>query len=173
MTKNGAKNKKQEEILSIPHILNDLIPFFEAHPEAVLDGEICNIAYLDRKQKIKELANKKELIDIEEHKKFLRFYIYDGYNFNNLTKEFSYKERKEFIDDGIFKKYAYIGYVLSLPCRDEETLIKNTEILTKDGQKKLFLRNLNSPYFFGKNTNFLKIEVSALKKKFDKRPEKL
>lgn len=39
-TKNGLFTRKGEKYISVPHIEEALKPFFDKHPESVLDGEL-------------------------------------------------------------------------------------------------------------------------------------
>lgn len=80
ITKDGAKSRKGESWVSVPHILEALKPVFDKFPEAVLDGELSNHDLREQLNMIMKLVRKTKNITPEvlaESKEKIRFYIYD------------------------------------------------------------------------------------------------
>ena len=61
----GLFTRTGKPIVAVPHIHEELEPFFEKYPNAVLDGELYNHAYKDDFNKIIHLVRKQNLT--EEH----------------------------------------------------------------------------------------------------------
>ena len=76
----GLFTRSGKEITAVPHIYEELEPFFEKYPNAVLDGELYNHAYKDDFNKIIHLVRKQNLTDeqLEESKKMIQYHIYDA-----------------------------------------------------------------------------------------------
>lgn len=88
----GAVSRSNQPILSIPHILKALEPFFEKNPDVILDGELYNHELREDFQKItsivrrdlsegQELSAKKEaerLDNLEQSRKLIQYHVYDA-----------------------------------------------------------------------------------------------
>ena len=110
-TKDGLFSRKGERYISIPHIEEALKPFFLKFPDAILDGEGFNYDLRSELNEIMKLLRKTVHItpqDLENSKKKIRFYIYDGFGFPaskngaNVLSTACYLERKAAIDNAFF-----------------------------------------------------------------------
>jgi DNA ligase-1 len=99
----GLFTRTGKEITAVPHIHEELEPFFEKYPNAVLDGELYNHAYKDDFNKIIHLVRKQNLTDehLEESKKMIQYHIYDAPvigKHNPFRKGGCYTEKDYFSD---------------------------------------------------------------------------
>lgn len=92
VTAEGAFTRQNKPILSIPHIIEQLAPFFEAYPDAVLDGELYNHELREDFQQItsivrrdlspdQDLTAKKEaerVANLEKAVALIQYHIYDA-----------------------------------------------------------------------------------------------
>ncbi|MCR9222870.1 MAG: hypothetical protein NXH70_02275 [Hyphomonas sp.] len=88
----GAWTRQNKPILSIPHIVGQLAPFFEAFPDAVLDGELYNHELREDFQQItsivrrdlsegQNLTKKKEderVANLEKAVELIQYHVYDA-----------------------------------------------------------------------------------------------
>ena len=76
---NGLWSRAGKEIIAVPHIMEALKPFFDANPDAILDGELYNHDLKDDFNKITSLVRKAKPkpSDIEEAKDLVQYHIYD------------------------------------------------------------------------------------------------
>lgn len=98
--KSGLTSRNGEPIVSVPHIMEALVPFFEKYPDVVLDGELYNHDLKDDFNKIMSLCKKTKNIkdsDFAEAKEKVQFHIYDSFLPNNPTADFD--RRIEFVDN--------------------------------------------------------------------------
>lgn len=99
----------------IPHIVKDLEKFFALCPDAVLDGELFNNELRTKLNEISSLLRKGEDAtpeDIRKSEELIRFYVYDGYSFNDdLDQDSDYTLRKDFIDKNLPKLCKYVPSV--------------------------------------------------------------
>ena len=79
LSKDGAFSRTGKEIIAIPHIQKTLKPFFEKHPDAVLDGELYNHEYKSDFNSlvsaIRKTKPKKE--DLDHSEKIVQYHVYD------------------------------------------------------------------------------------------------
>jgi DNA ligase-1 len=159
-TKDGCFSRKGEKFLSIGHIEESLKPFFDKNPNSFLHGELFNDDYRERLNEIVKLCRKTVNItkeDIENSKKLIQFYIYDGCIVEeNLDQSKPYFERKKYIDDNIVNNYSHCSMV-------ETTIIKNKSHLdeffaqkVERGDEGVILRKMNMKYVHKRDKNLLK-----------------
>lgn len=77
--KKGLFSRKGKPILSVPHIHEELELFFEAYPEAILDGELYCDKFANNFNSIISLCKKTKPTpeDFTESKKHIEYHIYD------------------------------------------------------------------------------------------------
>lgn len=75
----GATTRNGKAWVTIPHILQELAPLFEAHPDLVLDGELYTHEYKDDFNKISSLVKKTKPTDADllETAQSVQFWWYD------------------------------------------------------------------------------------------------
>ena len=74
-----AYSRTGKEWLNIDHILQSLTPFFDKHPNVILDGELYNHALRDDFEKIISCVRKQKPTDADraESRKLVQFHCYD------------------------------------------------------------------------------------------------
>ena len=155
------KSRKGEEWLSVPHINKDLEKFFKKFPDAVLDGELYNY---DLRQKLNELIsivrkNKPKSITpdvLKKSEEMVRFYIYDGYNFDKLDQDTTYDIRKTWID---YQLPKYSKYYRKVETARVTSMKEVDEIYNKylaDGEEGAIIRISGSSYENKRSKNLLK-----------------
>lgn len=160
-TKHGLFTRKGERYMTCKHIEDALKPFFDKHPDAVLDGELFNEEYRQQLNEISKLIRKTVHItqsDLDQCEKLVNYYVYDGYGFdekNDETRGYGY--RKNSIDNYM----KWISYII--PVTDH--VIKNAEDMNKvyclyvdAGHEGIMLRDCNSPYQNKRSKYLLKVK---------------
>jgi len=164
-TKDGLFTRKGEKYMSVPHIEIALKPFFEEHPNAVLDGELFNNDLRQQLNEISKLIRKTKHIDYDdlaESAKKVKFYIYDGYNFRGksdvLDEKSSYIERKNWIDKVVIPISKYFVEVETKIVKNKKHLDELYQELVDDGQEGGILRKMSASYEHKRSKNLLKVK---------------
>ena len=78
-TKDGAFSRTGKQFMNVAHIELELIPFFDKHPNTVLDGELYNHELKRDFEKIISLVRKQKPTEDDrwEADKLVQFHIYD------------------------------------------------------------------------------------------------
>lgn len=159
-TKDGLFTRKGERYLSVPHIEEALKPFFEIHPEAVLDGELFNHGLRQSLNEISKLVRKTVHItdaDLRRSRELVHYYIYDGYGFG-LDKEHPYHERKQWIDSHVVGKYAHVAKVDDFHLQGKTDLDRHYQSLVDEGHEGAILRHRGMKYENKRSKNLLKVK---------------
>ena len=137
----GLFTRTGKEITAVPHIHEELEPFFEKYPNAVLDGELYNHAYKDDFNKIIHLVRKQNLTDehLEESKKMIQYHIYDapviGSGRYAMTEKDSFSDRTSTLD-GFFR---YLNKPnLNTKYDDALVIVETTEVDSKEHLDELY-----------------------------------
>lgn len=149
--KDGAFTRTGERYMTIPHITEGLVPFFDKTPDAILDGEGFRYELRQKLNKIMELLRKTVHIteqDLEDSKELIRFYIYDGFGFGAEETDDYLKRKaaidKEFKDNPLYKDiYGHVPTWIVYSKEELDTLY--TEFLD-DNQEGAILRIIKVPY---------------------------
>lgn len=147
-TKDGLWTRKRERIVSVPHIEQALIPFFQKHPQAMLDGELFNE---DLREKLNELSSicRKTVPtaqDLVRSEQIVRYYPYDGYGFCNTTRDTAYEPRKKLIDM-LEGKVKYVCKVPSVVIMSEQQFLEFYQQMLDDHHEGAILRRRFGTYF--------------------------
>lgn len=155
------KSRKGELWLAVPHINADLEKLFKKNPDAVLDGELYNydlrqklneLSGLARKQKAKELTP--ELFAKTED--MVRFYVYDGYDFEGMDQSVPYRQRKAWIDENLPKYTKYCRKVPTHTVKSVAELETIYQSYLADGEEGAIIRLPESAYENKRSKNLLK-----------------
>jgi DNA ligase-1 len=164
-TKDGLFTRKGEKYMSVPHIENALKPFFKEYPKAVLDGELFNNDLRQQLNEISKLIRKTKHIesaDLVESEKKVKFYIYDGYNFNGksdvLDEETPYSERKNWIDKVVIPLSRYFVEVDTKIVKSNDHMNELFQNLLNDQQEGGILRKMDAPYEHKRSKNLVKVK---------------
>lgn len=143
ITRNGARSRRNEVFLSIPHILKELKPFFEKYPDAVLDGELYNPAYMNHLGKVTEcvsVTRKEKDITPELLKKseeIVQYHVYDAYGYNGVKKDTPFFLRRMVFDFTLHDNFDFksIKLVDFISTEDEaEAMTYAEEYIAKGGE---------------------------------------
>jgi DNA ligase-1 len=162
VSKDGMQSRNGKPIISAPHILEALQPFFEEYPDVVLDGELYNHDLKHDFEKIVSLVRKTKPTaeDLEESKELVQYHIYD------CIMDESYEKRLSFILTELTKFFPAasifvpgtpkwnIELVPTNPIYIEESLDLFLQRYLESGYEGLMLRVPDSPYE-GKRSKFL------------------
>jgi len=161
-TINGLFTRKGERYISVPHVEESLKPFFAKYPNAVLDGELFNNDLRQQLNEISKLIRKTKHItsdDLERSKLLVKYYVYDGYGFDNDTGEdATYEDRKSWIDSNVINNYNHLVQVNSLILKNQKDLDNAYQMLVDDGQEGAILRNCRMGYEHKRSKNLLKVK---------------
>jgi DNA ligase-1 len=152
ISKDGMQSRQGKPILSAPHILEALQPFFAKHPDAVLDGELYNHDLKDNFEKIISLVRKTKPTaeDLEESKKLIDYWVYDCLMDIDYIKRLR-SLRNAFLD-GNFP--AHVTLVPTSPIENEHDIETMLGSYLEQGYEGQMLRVPNSPYE-GKRSKYL------------------
>jgi len=161
-TKGGIHTRRGERYLSIPHIYNTLLPIFEKYPNLVLDGEGYNHEHrykLNELMKILRTVKTTKLTNdfLEKSKNTVRYYVYDGYGWDNITETTACEERRK----ALSRLLKDVPYIVVVPYGIAKTVAEvNTLYATfvDDGYEGAMIRNINSPYEHKRSYNLLKVK---------------
>ena len=166
-TKQGLFTRKGERYYmdSVPHIWEQLKPFFDEHPNAVLDGEVFNDALKERLNELNSICatKKKEKITpafLVKSKDICQYHIYDGYGFNETTESTPYLKRISLIEDLFSRrlKTESIHVIQTKTAKTEEELFKAFDAYVAQGGEGLIIRSANMPYEHKRSKNLLKLK---------------
>lgn len=78
-TAEGFVSRAGKPLVACPHILEELAPFFEKFPDAILDGEFYNHALKEDFEKIISCVKQKKPTqeDFDNSRKFVQYWVYD------------------------------------------------------------------------------------------------
>lgn len=160
-TKEGLRTRKGEVYISIPHIHECLIPFFKQYPDAVLDGECFNEAYRQQLNEIVKLARQSKNVtkeQLQRSRELIRFYVYDGYGFNDkLGEKAPYWQRKEWIDKNVTNgDFEFLSQVEDWKFTSKADMESRYSSLVELGHEGIILRNKDMPYEHKRSKNLLK-----------------
>lgn len=126
----GLQSREGLPILTAPHIMEALKPFFERYPDAVLHGELYNHELKTEFEKLGSLLKKQKGITqehIDEVVAKVQYHVYDypGAGEDKPFGERSYALYNDLADLGIWLNDV-VQYVVTTKVRDEEHLLELT-----------------------------------------------
>ena len=158
-TKSGLHTRTGERYISVPHIEESLITFFERYPDAVLDGELYNWELREQLNEIVKLCRRTERItndQLAKSERMVKYYVYDGWGFGASEID-HYAKRKERIDTELLLWCKYFEPVQDHWIYSWEELDEVYQTFLDDRQEGGMVRLPESPYERGKRSpNLLK-----------------
>jgi len=146
ITKDAMMSRKNRELVSAPHILESLRPFFEQCPDAILDGELfCDrrsVSFEDAISLAKKTKPTKE--DLGESAKIVEYHIYDVAHLGNMN----YTNRYEWLMENVRHHKGYTSKIRFVRCdvvNSEEDITRLLGEYTEEGFEGQILR-LDGPY---------------------------
>jgi DNA ligase-1 len=92
--KDGLWTRSGKEIVAVPHIWETLKPFFDEHPNFILDGELYNHELKDDFNSITSMVRKTKpkAEDLAKSKQLVQYHVYDVFVTTEPELEFSKRE---------------------------------------------------------------------------------
>jgi len=144
----GLFTRTGKPITAVPHISEELEPFFEKYPNATLDGELYNHAYKDDFNKIIHLVRKQNLTEehLEESEAMIEYHIYDAPvigKHNPSRKGGCYTEKDLFSDrtSVLDAQFANLGLNQSLEngiTTGSLVIVETTEVNSREHLDELY-----------------------------------
>jgi|LakMenEpi13Oct10_1017325.scaffolds.fasta_scaffold03047_2 ATP-dependent DNA ligase len=159
ISKDGMQSRNGKPIVSCPHILEALDPFFQAFPDAVLDGELYNHELRDNFEKIISLVRKTkpETKDYIEASKLVQYHVYD------VIMDGPFVDRLAFINRHIShgnsfgnRYYPIVQAVKTSNIQDEHDIQMMLGEYLESGYEGQMLRVIDSPYEGKRSRNLIK-----------------
>ena len=125
-----AYSRTGKEWKNIRHILEQLKPFFQKHPNVILDGELYNHDLRDNFEKIISLVRKTKPTteDRVEASKLTQFHCYDVML---ERKELDFDTRNEWINNNVPKSYCIKHVLTHLVFREDDAKVYHQRNLNK------------------------------------------
>lgn len=144
-TKDGLFSRKGKEYVSAPHISKGLEKFFEANPDAVLDGERFNNDLRQNLNKLISLVKKTKPTeeDLLESENIVEYHIYDTIISGDYTHRYQYIKDYifgEFLEDD--NRYKFVESIVATSLEDVENTLR---LFESDGHEGVMVR-LDGPY---------------------------
>ena len=143
VSKDGMQSRNGKPIISAPHILEALEPFFDKYPDVVLDGELYNHDLKNDFEKIVSLVRKTKPTDddLKESEELVQYHIYD------CIMDVEYSKRLRSLRNTFPKgRYPYIKIVSTNPIEDEHDLETMLVHYLEQGFEGQMLRDPDSSY---------------------------
>lgn len=155
----GQFSRKGEKYQSIPHLYESLEFLFKKYPNLIIDGEAYNHDYRYNLNEIMKLIRKTVHIssdDLMESRSKIKYYIYDGYGFENITKETHQFERRASLIK-LLRDIPFIVPVDGKIAENEKDVYKIYQDYLDEGYEGAIIR-LDSPYENKRSSNLLKLK---------------
>ena len=138
---------------NIAHILMDLVPFFEKHPDVILDGELYNHDLKDNFEKIISLVRKTKPTyeDRLESSEMTQFHCYDI-----VDETLTFEERNYFIQKHVEPSYC-VKHVTTMAVGDDRLAKMIHQQNLKNGYEGSILRT-NDTYQCKRSHNLRKFK---------------
>lgn len=158
--KPGLFTRKGEKYESIPHIYNTLGEVIIDNPNIKIDGEGYNHEYRFKLNEIMKLLRKSVHItanDLKESESKIKFYVYDGFDFGNITKDTPLLERRKALKK-LLKGIKYIEVVEGQVVNSRDEMMELYQSYIEDGYEGAMYREIDSPYEEKRSRFLLKIK---------------
>ena len=157
--KDGLYTRQGKDITTCDHIFNALKPFFESHPDAILDGELYNHELKADFNKITSLVRKIKPSSLEKELayKLVEYHVYDMSGTSLYWKELAFWDRITIIKAmawGLVWKHPVV-VVDTQKCDNQEELDALYSKYTEQGYEGQMVRN-DSLYENKRSHNLLK-----------------
>lgn len=150
--------RKGEDVMTCPHIVKALIPFFNENPNGMIDGE--GFAHGEFFEDVISIFRKKKPTaeDIADSEKKAQLWIFDGY-VKDPSEPFSkrFSDLKKAILKTVKKEdLKYFVFVENTPVNSHEEFMAEHDKYAQEGFEGAMLRDATSPYENKRTANLLK-----------------
>jgi DNA ligase-1 len=132
----GLQSREGLPILTAPHVVEALAPFFAQYPEAVLHGELYNHALKDEFEKLGSLLKKQKGITDEHIAEVASKVQYHIYDFPGAGEENPFGVRSRLLRERLADVWAVDGpiqWVPTTPVKDVDHMLELTATALEDG----------------------------------------
>ena len=149
-----AYSRTGKEWKNIDHILQELVPFFQKYPNAILDGELYNHDLKKDFEKIISLVRKTKPTDEDRYEasQKVQFHCYD-----TIMEHMDFVGRDDFIRRNIGDKFNSVRTVPTVKVYDTEVVEVNHENFLEAGYEGSILRK-NAPYECKRSWTLMKVK---------------
>lgn len=162
-TSYGLFTRKGEQYISVPHIEEQLKPYFIKKPNAILDGELYNHSLRLKLNELSSLVRKTKNItkeDLAKSEAIVQLWLYDGYGFDGLDESVGYETRWRALRDvpdylNSNSSIRILEYTQLTSEKDFNTLYNS---FIDDGEEGAILRLKSMPYEHKRSKNLLKVK---------------
>jgi len=144
VTKDGMFSRNGKDIISAPHIRENLEKFFKDYPNAILDGELYCDKFANDFNKIVSLVKKSKPTeqDLKESADSIQYWVYDAPKIGILDQSDSFYRRYELISNALFKRsYKTIVIVTTLKINSQQELDQVYEMYMENGYEGQMVRS--------------------------------
>jgi hypothetical protein len=165
INKTRAFSTGGETFYTIPHIIEELAPIYKEYPNLFLDGEGFNYELRENLNRLIKLVSvqikAKDVTEelLTESKRIVRFHCFDGYGFNDITKETPYIKRLTAIQK-LLSKYN-LNYTIVENVKEVKSAKEIPQLVKENKAKKgegLMIRWGDCPYKNGRSKYMLKLK---------------
>jgi DNA ligase-1 len=142
----GLWTRTNKQIISAPHIEDELEDFFIKYPSVVLDGELYNHDLHDNFNKIISLSRKTvpTFEDLEESAELIEFWVFDMFDIE--SPHMIFENRWEFLRQELFAVEGYYK-IMDTPTKfvttEEELDVFNQELLLAGYEGQIIRHNVH------------------------------
>jgi DNA ligase-1 len=160
VSKDGMQSRNGKPIVSAPHIREILEPFFQCHPDAVLDGELYNHELKSDFEKLISLVRKSKPTaeDLEESAEKIQYHVYDLVDgLPNMHLQ-TFMDRLGFINQFDYRSryYPTVQVVKTTNIQDEHDIEMMLGEYLESGYEGQMLRVPTSIYEGKRSKNLIK-----------------
>jgi ATP-dependent DNA ligase len=155
--KTGLFSRSGERWLNCQHIEEQLKPFFEKYPNAILDGEFYNFTLRQRLNELTSIVRKSKNITAEQRsdsKAIVEYHIYDCYEPDSYPSQVEYQIRFDWLKSTQVQSES-VKILEYFKIDSVESLNEFYNKFLEDGEEGGILRKLTSPYEIGKRSRYL------------------
>jgi ATP-dependent DNA ligase len=160
ISKDGMQSRNGKPIVSAPHIREILEPFFQAHPDAILDGELYNHELKSDFEKLISLVRKSKPTadDLAESAEKIQYHVYDLVDgLPNMHLQ-TFMDRLGFINQFDYRSryYPTVQVVKTTNIQDEHDIEMMLGEYLESGYEGQMLRVPTSIYEGKRSKNLIK-----------------
>lgn len=139
ISKQGMYSRSGEEIISCPHIYEEVKYLFDTNPDLILDGELYNHSLKEDFNKITSLIKTTKnitAISLAETASLVEYHIYDFYS---ETETFSM--RNKMLNVTFMDSFNMIKQVSTFLCKNQEELDESYQTYLMEGYEGQMIRS--------------------------------
>lgn len=176
VTKDGMFSRTHHQVLSCPHIFEELKFIFEQYPNLIIDGELYTHELKDDFNKVASLLSRTKNLDdnfLEETKRLIKLHIFDVVDIENNTVPFKQRfngtyrllgindttwlsDLGVYQDGDITRNLEYCKFVNQFMVKNFEEVEQRLDKAIEDGFEGIMLRDPNMLYDNGRSSNLIK-----------------